>query len=330
MRYPQIEDLSFPSDYSLKREGMTQSMLSNWQKCRRAFLIALNRWTDPEKGKRTGFGSLFHQLLDNTYTYYKKTGKAPDRKIIKDWIREYAKEETEKAGKGSLSGKKELEIERDKLVAQILMEEYIEHYAKDFELKKFDEVEQSFCVKFHGYILRGKIDARFWLHRKERWIMEHKTKTQVNVQNLFYKLSFDLQNLFYILADELENGTKVTGVLYNVVRNPSDPWKKKYPTLKEYGRVLRVKIKKDPSHYFMRWEVPYTEKDKRAFRKSLLMKLRDVRRLLSGKDYPYPNEGSCIGQWTCDYLRACSAKNLVGYVQKPKLMEELEVVEASN
>jgi hypothetical protein len=320
---PQISDLSFPEDYSLFTTGITQSLLSTWQKCPRAFLISLNRWTDPTKGKRTGFGSLFHQMLDNLYSYYSETEDIPDKDLIKDWIQEYADNEESKRGHGSLSGKQEEEIERDKLVTLILLEEYIKFYPKDFKKKKFDEIEKSFEVQFHGYKLKGKIDARYWLS-DERWLMEHKTKSRFNWPELVLKLSFDLQNLFYILADELENKHKVQGVLYNVVRNPSDPWRKKYPTIREYGRFLRVKIRKNPDHYFLRKEIIYSEEDKKNFRTNLLNKLRLINRMINGTVPIYPNESSCLTQYTCDNLRACSAGCLIGYEQKESLMTELK------
>ena len=315
--------LSFPADYSLFKQGITQSLLSTWQRCSIAFLISLNRWIDPNKGKRTGFGSLFHQMLDNLYTYYARTGKTPKSKLIKRWIEEYAEREEEKKGRSTLSGKEEEEIERDKLVTLILLEEYINFYPKDFKKKKFDEIEKSFEVKFHGYVLRGKIDARYWLS-DERWLMEHKTKSRFNWPELILKLSFDLQNLFYILADEIENNHKVQGVLYNVVRNPGDAWRKKYTSIYDYGRVLRAKIKKNPEHYFLRKEIIYSEEDKRNFRKNLLNKLRAINKLLKGETPLYPNESSCLTQYTCDNLRACSAGCLIGYEQKPVLMNELE------
>ena len=318
---PLIVDLKFPG-HSLFKDGITQSLLSTWQACPIKFLIALNRWVDPDKGRRTGFGSLFHQMLDNTYTYYSKTGKAPKSDLIREWIYEYAERETKKHGHGSLSGKQEEEVERDKLVTRVLMEEYIDYYPKDFKRKRFDEIEKAFEVRFHGYKLKGKIDARYWID-DERWLMEHKTKSRFNWAELLLKLSFDLQNLFYILADEIENQHEVQGVLYNVVRNPSDPWRKKFTSINEYGRFLRSKVRKNPDHYFLRKEIPYSSEDKLYFRKNLLHKLQAINSLIKGETPVYPNESSCITQYTCDYLRACSCKSLIGYSQKPALMNEL-------
>lgn len=324
---PKIRTLKFPVDYSLYREGISQSLLSKWQQCPVAFLLSLNRWVDPNKGKRTGFGSLFHEMLDKLYHYYSRKGKVPELSLIRDWIEEYADEEMLKGGRGSLSGKAEEEIQRDKTVARILLNEYVTFYPKDFKTKKFDEIEETFKVRFNKYKLRGKIDARYWIgsgRNKERWLMEHKTKSRFNWEELLLKLNFDLQNLFYILADEIENGYDVDGVLYNVVRNPSDKWTKKFTSLREYGMFLKAKVRKNPEHYFLRREIAYSREDKEEFREDLLNKLNQIKKLLNGEIPVYKNESSCQGQYTCDYLRACSAKCLIGYEQKSVLFNELE------
>lgn len=321
-----IEDIEFPDDYSLQEVGVSQSLMSQYQRCRRAFLLSLNRWTDPGKGKKTGFGSLFHEMLDKLYNYFDKTGKVPSRKLFKIWIEEFTSSEKTSV---QLSGKRQREIERDKAVCLLLLCEYVKYYAeRDFSSrKKFFWIEHTFAVKFKGFLLRGKRDGHFYTMRNgkrhRRWVMEHKTKSRFNMDELLKHLTFDFQNLFYITADEIESGEPVRGVLYNIVRNPQKRWTQDM-TLSEFIKALEKDVQRKPSHYFIRMELLYTEKDKKTFKRDLFHKLSEADKVLKGKMPVYKNEHNCIGKWTCDYLNACSCGLLSGYKQKPVLFTELQ------
>lgn len=321
-----IEGMGFPDDYSLQEVGISQSLMSQYQRCRRAFLLSLNRWTDPSKGRKTGFGSLFHEMLDKLYNYFNETGKIPSRKLFKIWIEEFTS--SEKTA-GQLSGKRIREVERDKAVCLLLLCEYVKYYEeRDFnQRKKFFWIEHTFAVKFHGFLLRGKRDGHFYTMRNgkkhRRWVMEHKTKSRFNMDELLKHLTFDFQNLFYITADEIESGESVRGVLYNIVRNPQKRWTLDM-TLKEYIVALKQDVQRKPSHYFIRTELLYTENDKKVFKRDLRYKLQEAEQVLKGNYPVYKNEHNCIGKWTCDFLNACSCGLLSGYKQKEVLFTELQ------
>jgi hypothetical protein len=309
-----IEDACHtPKDYNLETVGITQSLLGAFQICRMRFMLMINRWEPIEQSRNIAFGNLFHDLLEKNY----KRGKPAASFTIKAWIEQHIDK-----NKDRLTVFKEDEIVKMSIVARVVCEEYLKHWKDDFKTMDFAGVETLFAVQFHGYLLRGKKDGRYDNKKGHRWIMEHKTKGRIVEETLEYMLPFDLQNLYYLTAEELEEGVKVYGALYNIIRNPQHK-PKKNETEKEFTERLRSLIQADPAHFFIRYEVPYSEADKKRFRSELLLKLNEVNGLLRGTVPLYRNENACTIPYNCKYLRFCSSGNSAGYFQKPVLFTEL-------
>jgi hypothetical protein len=311
---PKVSDIKLPKDYTINGTGITQSLLANFMTCRQKFLFAVNRWAPKQGNKNVDFGSLFHQLLDNAY--HRK--KPPEWNRIGKWIDEYFEKNQE------LMSSSIEEQERMAVVAQVLIVEYCNFYKKDWEDRKFTEIEQVFDVNFNGARLLGKIDGGYDIVKTKvkHWLMEHKTKGRIEEDFLTLMLTFDFQNLFYITAREKGTGKNIYGVLYNVVRNPGIRLNST-ESLESYATRLQRAIKKDPKHYFKRYEIPYTESDKELFRKELKIKLDELKLFLRGVLKPYRNQHACTTPYRCQYLDACSSNSLAGYKQNPKLFSEL-------
>ena len=311
MQYFKVKDLTVPKNYSLQDVGITQSLLSTWKTCRRKYLFSINRWERIEND-RFAYHSMMHYLLEVLYT--KGNGKLLP--IIEE-LNEY-----------KLPGKI-TEIEPLKATAQVMMAHYITHYKKDFTEKRFESVEGKFSIKFGDYILLGKKDGRFRDKQGGRWHIEHKNYSRVDENFLMQHLSFDLQNMFYALADLIEFKKPLKGVLYNIIRKPET---RKERSTQELYQHLEKEVSKNPEHYYIRYEIPYSLNEIEEFKHSLQIQLDELDHILTFRksmdhhllDYFYKNESACDGKYQCPFLGACSTGNMCGYRQRKLLFPELE------
>jgi len=315
-----IKDVTMP-DFSITADGqgLTQGLIMCYLKCRREFMLRLNEWGKESKKITFANGSITHDSLDMIYTHYKSTGKPPSLLSIKAFINGYDTANPSWLG----AGHKE-EIPKIKAVAYVVVTEYMRYYRKDFETMEIIGAENVFDVIWKGYRLRGKKDLRFRIAGK-KWLIETKTMARIDESEIEDKISFDFQSQFYTHAEEVEYKETVCGVIYNVVRNPGHKVGKD-ETLKAFTGRLRKAVRKDPAHFFKRWSIPYTDADKKEFKKELLYKLDEIKMLLQGKIHVYRNEKNCVTRFQCSFLRACASGKLVGYTKTNKLFCELEPV----
>ena len=103
-------------------------------------------------------------------------------------------------------------------------------------------------------ILRGRFDAIFRLQGK-LWLMENKTKSQIDEEGLQQSLSQDLQSMMYCHAIKLQYGEYPAGILYNVIRRPMHRMTKADKTPSDLIRRMEADIRQDPDKYFMRWTI---------------------------------------------------------------------------
>lgn len=315
-----VSTVKFPKWYDMKRDGITQSLLMSFMKCRKDFLLKLNRWSLTERRTTYANGSITHDMLDKVYTFYKKYQRLPSKKIVKRWCDRYP---LDPKNKDWLPANKLELAPVYQAVAFIVVTEYMRYYRKiDFIPGRITGAEIEFNVIWKGFRLRGKRDLRF-VENNDNWIMETKTMARIAPDTIAQKLTFDFQSLFYVHCEELESQQNVSGILYNIVRNPGQK-RKQGEDIPAYALRIRSEIRRDPKHFFLRFRQPYSKKEKTVFRIELLHKLQDCFKLLSGKLYPYKNEKNCVGSFSCVYLKACACGRLIGYGQYKRLFSELE------
>jgi hypothetical protein len=319
---PNIYDLGIPDDYALNgtnwNTGISNSMLSGWTFCRYLFLVVINRYRRPDKVFTTGFGTLFHDILELTYQYVHDNFVFPSLGIVKKWLIEWEERNTDDMRSDEVK-------EKDLLLAEILMEGYMKFYYKDVTDYKIISLEEKFDEQFHGYRLRGKIDGVLGKIADDRfYTFEHKTKGQIVSDVIKQILTFDPQNLFYITAKERQDvNTKYVGTVYNIIRNPKHKILKN-ESLRMFRRKVRLDIQGRPQHFFVRFTQPYSQEIKDLYKIHLISKLKDIQLFLDRGILPYPNESACHRQWACEHLNACSSGQLIGYKKYDKLFPELE------
>ena len=292
--------------YDPDAAGYTQSLLGSFMCCPLRGMLSAHRWSNPKKANMTGFGSLVHYVLEHW--------QMEDGCNIKECIATYAKKHGSRLG---ARGTEDLEFLKTK--AQVVLEAYSERYAKEqSEMRGF--VSEG-VFEFEGR--RGKIDGSFRDKNRKPWLMETKTMSRVEEDNLLLHLSFDFQNLFYMDNFEQSNNVKVHGVLYNMIRQPQLKLKAG-ESLKQYGDRVAADIESRPDFYFIRMHISYTRRDIQRFRDELKFKVARMRDFTSGTIPVYRNEFACKAPFPCEFLQACASGHMSGYVQKELLFEELE------
>jgi hypothetical protein len=302
--------------YNMTRDGVTQSLLGACMCCRLRGMLVVNRWVHPDKARSTGFGSLVHGVLDWMYHQTQAPAQRAIEMQVALWVR---------GNRTALSALKAQEVEGAAAIAGVVLSEYAQAYEKDWTEKRFTGVEQVFDQRFGEERIRGKIDGEFHAKDGTVWLMEHKTKSRIEEDFLQQALAFDFQNLFYITAWELSHklcATDVRGTLYNIIRTPQHK-QHQGEDLRAFAERVRAEIRKDPKHFFVRYEIPYTTADRKRFVEELKWKLDDMREVLEGRRPAYRNEFACRAPYSCEYLPACASGLMTGFAQRPKLFEEL-------
>jgi len=290
-------ELKIPSMNLLLDPGVTQGLVSTFLFCRMKFMYATNIIRTIKKSLNFFFGSFGHEMLESWY------------KAKKYNIPSYK-------GKEFTLDKQYMELGKAKMIA--VMENYTRIYKKD----SFTSIEFEFDFLDSSKLFRrrGKIDAV----TKNGYIVDHKFKGRITPDEISEKLTFDFQMLYYITSYEMLTGKKINGVLYNIIRNPGMK-QGKGESLKQLTKRISDDMKQRPEHYFMRFECKFTAQDKAKFNRELLYKVMDMKDVVTGKNYPYKNEGSCTGIFGCEFLKACSSDSLEGYKKETVFYPELEV-----
>lgn len=318
-----ISNVTVPKGYSVKKNGLTQSMLTGFLTCRRRAVLGLNHWYYPGE-TMTVYGTIVHEMLDRMHKLNQRSsGRAPAPVVIKKWLRDYHEALVKEAGEsGEVTDGYYKSLSKSTALASATLPTYVNHYPQDWSANRWIDVEREFAVLWQGYLLRGKIDAVFEDKKGQLWLMEHKTKSQISEEMLQLTLTFNFQNLFYINAAEALYKRPVVGVLYNIMRVPGTKLHVGEPE-EEWAARVAGEVKKNPKHYFLRYELFYSKRDVDNFRRELHHKLLDFNDMLTGKARVYGNETACERPYKCRYLEACSRGDLCGYQQSDKWFPEL-------
>lgn len=305
-----------PPAYDLDHDGVTQSMLATWSRCRQEMAYVLDGWERPEPKVALVFGSLWHWLLEQSYECVRKLGGVPPFDGTGGLAEQWLEQEGGQIGDMQLA-------ERMLAWAGGLWHGYWAVWKGDLA-KEWRSLESIFDVQWEGYRLRGMRDGLFiGAGQKTPVLLETKTRSRVDEEALLLTLPVDFQVLFYITASRAEK-VPVKRVLYNVIRKPQ--------LRQGVGESLRVyterivgDVARRPEFYFMRYEATYSRKQLEDFWEGLLAKLTAFRAWLEGRGETYKNESACVSRWTCTFLPACSAGgDMLGYTQTRRLFRELD------
>lgn len=291
-----LSNLTFPKNYTVQKVGITQSLLSIFLTCRVKFLLSVNGFYVPNYSKALHFGTMGHKMLVEYYT----TGKYNIKNFCSS---EFRIDQTE--------------IERQKAVLEPIMKMYCSIYKNS----EFTQNEKQFQARFHGFKLLIKIDGL----TSNGYLVDHKFRSKIDENAIANQLSFDFQSLFYIIVLESFFQQKFKGAYNNIIRHPQFKFNEDKESLKNFKMRLYEEIKKDPNHFFKRFQIPFTEKDKDDYKSELLYKLVDVEKLIKGELQVYKNETACKIAFPCQFLETCSRGNLDLCKKRKNIFPELDL-----
>lgn len=312
-----------PVFFRLDRDGITQSLLTAWQECRQKAAFILAGWERPESKRSLEFGSLFHYFLEN---YYADSNRW--RENVEEFVSVFGAKWLEKQRARGIPGEHTFE---DLAVLHVMLPAYVRFWHDRDSAVEWLELEGQFdetvLVEGVGSIrLRGKRDGIFRVDEDgSSWLFETKTRSRIDNREFGAALSFNFQNLFYLTAHNAELARKkltgrLSGVEYNVLRKPGFT----YESTEELIAKLKPDVKKRPEHYFFRYTCPYSKERQEGFLRQLKDKLVEFDAWTRSEAATYRSECSCVSKYTCPFLDACAAGNLVGFTKTRTLFSELE------
>lgn len=255
---------------NIDNDGITYSFLSEFLSDREsARLTYVEGWQQTGVISALEFGQMIHSCLEATAL--NKNVPPSCQQIIKQYIVEKAK-----YTKLSKSDIKELELlgQVAAIVFPLYHQFWTKHKGVEFSpTAQYVSQEEKFEVphSFHftpndgsePYIatmsLRGRFDSILRIDGK-LWLMENKTKSQIDEDGLTASLAMDLQTMLYCQAINLKYGECPAGVLYNVIKRPGHRFGKNDTTTSFLQRI-QDSVEATPSEYFMRWHVSITEEE---------------------------------------------------------------------
>lgn len=229
-----------------KVDGVTQSLIREFLICRERCRIKLQLGLTVKEdfSAKIAYGKMFHASMEGMLDeeFVKLCREFPEHiETIRFW---------------------KVIVERQSKV--------YEEYWKKHEAKDFKVISKE--VKFDGYYkeyrLRGKIDALVRADGKV-WIMERKTTSNIDDQELISRVNFDIQTGIY-LTMMLNTGIEVSGIYYDVIRRPISGGKFSYrqksgESLEEYISRIASTFYEHPEHYFQRYLRVVSKEDLERF-----------------------------------------------------------------
>lgn len=321
--------------WDLFKDGVTQTQILKFLECKRKFYFSLMRgWSEEFLSDAILFGILFHECMDRYYT--------GDMNGVPDQIARVVVTEQEK----KLSVDSWPRARRQSwefLVAQCygIFSPYCKWYEEDDKKLDWISVEGVFKVPVTIRLsdgqkvtipVTGKRDGLVAVRTKSKksslMVMEHKTKSRVNMGGINNTLSNDFQVNLYSWAANKERTNKdgrYQGVIYNLIRRPQLRLSVTESLPKHTARVDAA-VRKAGAEYFTRLRAPIGKKQEEKFEKVLKGILREIAEfVLFDKGESHDRfSPPCLGPWgQCSLLGICYNGDSAGLKRRDVPFEEL-------
>lgn len=306
--------------YDIKRHGVTQGLLQMFIRCRQETANWILGLEPLRTTQGLQFGTLAHIVLEKIYG----KGLEPSREDVFKALT-YAQDCYLKERGGRVSAEEQNFIEENLGMLEVVLPRYFNYYKKDFKKVKWAELEQMFRVPspLEGVDIVGRIDGAFWLGKKELCLQENKTKSRIEEETLTDSLVFDPQVMTYIYALVKKYGVTPKHCLYNIIRRPGERQGKK-ENVHQFRKRVDERIRLEPEHYFVRYEISISKPDYNRFVESLRHKLKEFKMWLEEELPTYRNENACIQRFgPCKFLPLCANNERGLYRQRADLFPEL-------
>ena len=296
--------------------GCTQSLIGAWLTCKERFRIKYVLGLQPQESfsKSLFFGNAWHVCEEEFAKGVTSGWQEPLKKYAKDLCKKYKLQQEE--------------VDKWYNVVKRMFPIYVDHWRKHPDVLKRTPLlqEEVFHVPYKlpsGRVvwLKGKFDSVDLVGKGKNagvWLMENKTKGDIDEQDVLQRLSFDIQTMLYLIAlGEMRHNERdrdwaknpIVGVRYNVIRRPFSGGKgsirQHQPTKSNpdgeskeefYDRFINDYVLTEPDYWFARWNSTVSqaavERYKREFLNPCLESLCDWYGWIANSKDPFANPGN--------------------------------------
>lgn len=252
----------------IEKNGVTYTFLSNFLQCREAARLEyVEGLTQAGMIAPLEFGQLFHLGFELLAAGRPHTDI---HQVTKDYVDRRIKFD-------KFKGRDKTEFLRLKAICDVMFPLYAAYYQSPLSATSGDPTPRG--VEFHNdtvnvaqerpFVLEhtlpvsgrtvpmnGRFDGILRLGRQQRlYLMENKTKSQIDSDGLTAYLPFDLQTMIYCFALEKEYKEPVAGIIYNVVKRPGHKHNPDKESLEEHAARVGEIVAENPHEFFMRWHI---------------------------------------------------------------------------
>ena len=270
-------------------EILTNSTISQFKNCRKAFYYRnIEQLVPRHESESRGIGSAVHKGIE--------TGSVDEALALFDDIFPSDQEEANK-------------LETNKAIVRAMLEGYFELYGREWPGELTPELQFEVPIinpatkaQSRSFLLSGKVDGLLQENGKH-WLVEYKTAGAVD-KSYVEKLMLDQQLTTYIYGLQRQEGIKISGVIYRILRKPSIRQTKK-ETLEQYIERLFQDYKDRPEFYFYEEKLYRSQEDLDEFEHELWDITQDL--LKCRKDgLWYKNTSRCKDWGRCEYIPLCA------------------------
>lgn len=323
-----------PYKWDLFEDGLTQSMIATWLKCRERFNLSVRQGMRAVASSNPiEYGNVFHEILDHVYNGIKKGQISNDTEAYR-LIVQVIREIEDREAKVAKPGVKYEDLEVLYGSCEALALGYFNYHTEDYADVKWVDLEKVFDnvitidkgSKDLKIRARGKYDGVFRDNSGKLWLLETKTKSVIEDNSIMEMLPLDLQTNFYLYNMFLTYGEEPAGVLYNVVRRPALR-RSTNETVRMFAQRIASDIGTRREHYFHRYRctvnfkrdvLPWVE----ATLSPVLSQM--VSHYLGMPGTHYRNPTSCgFGPFSCPFMPYCSRGDATTLLVKETPFPEL-------
>ena len=334
--------------YDPRTDGVSQSILEGWLNCRQlAYLRTVCGLTPHDASRPLIHGSISHGAIKLAL---RRVMNEPAGMTVADLQRAVPKDVASSLSSWRLTPENanastaSLDIaEESAAFLAAILPSYWGHWGKKDLVRKWVKVEDRFKVpiKIFGTAsdmtipLVGQFDGVFENNGRP-CLLETKNKSRWS-EMLSDLLPLDLQVGVYLTALSATEKADPSLVIYNILRRPGER-RGKNETLSGLAQRIGENARRDPDHYFTRFEVELTrqEKDRHKARVRELLKafyLWWMEVTTGGVEVQPPlapfgdlrwNSSHCENKYgTCEFLRVCGREDYSGFYRRQAAHPEL-------
>lgn len=319
--------------YDPERDGVTFSLLSTFKDCREKARRYLQGWTGDDTSFALLYGGITHHLLQEAY----RQPKRPNR----DWVSNELNKMERAWRQENPKPRERAEAHLQEAMAKILavMPTYFSYWREDFspDHTQWLAVERTFRIPWrvttpHGRslatFLRGRRDGLFThpygVSKGKPRLLETKTRSTVDEQDILDTMSFNQQINLYLLTAREELGVTPKSAVLNIIRKPALR-QKNGEDWGTFTRRIEEDVKSRAAWYFVRMQLTVSNADIDAAKVEVDSLVSDFLMWYAGEAGHYKNDKSCImfGQ-RCAYIKLCGGGTSSGLIQRDRVFSELE------